>query len=46
MVTGLPSYFYFQKLDNLTRITRNFILCKAVQYSRIYDDSKTVEQIY
>ena len=22
-----------------------FILCKSVQYSRIYDDSKTVEKI-
>ena len=37
-------YFYFQKLDNLTRVPWNFILCLLVQYSRIYDDSNTVEQ--
>ena len=28
MITGLPFYFYFQKLDNLTRIPQSFILCK------------------
>ena len=46
MVTGLPSYFYLQKLDNLTRIPSNFSLSKLAQYSRSYDDSKTVEQHY
>ena len=43
MVAGLQFYFYFKKLD---RITLNFISYKLVQYSRIYYDSKTVEQIY
>ena len=31
----------FSKLDNWTRIIWKFILYKSVQYSRIYDDSKT-----
>ena len=38
--------FYFQKLNNLTKIPKNFILCKSVQCSKCYDDSKTVEHIY
>ena len=36
MVTSILSFF--QKLDNLTRIAQNFILCKSVQYSRKHDD--------
>ena len=38
-VTGLPSYFCFQKLDNLTRDSKKIItLFKSVQYSRSDDD--------
>ena len=46
MVTDLPSHGYFQKLGNLTWTILNLILCKSVRYSRMYDDSNTVEQIY
>ena len=45
MVTWLPSYFYFQKMDNLTEILWNFILWQSVQYSVSYCHSKTVEQM-
>ena len=46
MVTDLSSLFYFSKRYNLTRILKNFIWCKSLQYWRSYDDSKTVKQIF
>ena len=45
MVTGLPSYFYFPKLDNLRRIIRNFSLeCvnrSSIREYMIFKDSGT-----
>ena len=38
----LLSYFSFQKINNLKRIPQSIIMSKSVQYSRSYDDSKTV----
>ena len=39
----LCSTYAVATVDNLTRIPYNLILCESVQYSRSYDDSKTVE---